>query len=95
MVVDFVVFVDVGEFFAFNRGIVCAIVKPVAMPLYASEFSPEDVVVEMLASFEVDYENFFPVATFARNGVAQIASVVGKTDLVECNSAVVFGYIKY
>ena len=88
MVVDFVVFVDVRELFAFDRSIVCAVEETVAKPLCAREFSPYDVVGNVLASFEVYDENLFPVATFARDSVGEIFAIVRETDFVESYSAI-------
>ena len=82
MVIDFVVFVDVRELFAFDRSVVCAVEETIAEPLCAREFSPYDVVGNMLASFEVDYENLFPVATFARDSVGEIFAIVGDRSFV-------------
>ena len=87
MVVELTVFVYTRKFVL--RFWETAIEESVVLPSYAGEFYPHKVVIKSFAGFDVLDENFFPVATVARNCVAKVVSVVGNAKVRQGNSAIV------
>ena len=75
MVVELTIFIYARKFvLRFGE---TAIEESVILPSYAGEFHPHKMVVEGFSSFDVLDENFLPVATVARDGVAEVVPVVG------------------
>ena len=68
--------------------VVGAVEESVAQPLRVGELSPNDVVVEHLASHQVVDDDLVPVAAVAGDGVGGIASVAREVEALERHCSV-------
>ena len=88
MIVNLVARVHVREFLALYWRIVGTVVETIALPGGSSKFGPLDVVIRQLARFQVDDEDFLPVAAATRDGVGSILAVMREIDTLQGHRSV-------